>query len=135
MVAILRTLALLWLLKQAFRLLRALLVAGVLVVLWPVTGTAAIAASAAWLLGWPPARLYRAAGRSLPVTGVRGPRRPRRRPVRAARRAGRRRAGHRRLARAGDTAGADQARPAGAAGRTGGHRRRRRAARPHPHPR
>jgi hypothetical protein len=68
--AILRTLALLWLLKQAFRLLRALLVAAVLVALWPVTGTAAAAATAAWLLGWPSARLYRAAARSCPVIAV-----------------------------------------------------------------
>jgi len=70
MLAILRTLLLLWLLKQAFRVLRALLIAAVLVALWPVTGTAAVAASAAWLLGWPPARLYRAAAWSLPVTAV-----------------------------------------------------------------
>jgi hypothetical protein len=41
MLAILRTLLLLWLLRQAFRLLRILLIVAVLVVLWPVTGTAA----------------------------------------------------------------------------------------------
>ena len=58
---LLRTLAVLWLLKQAFRLLRALTVAAILVALWPVTITAAVAALAAWLRGWPPARLYRAA--------------------------------------------------------------------------
>jgi hypothetical protein len=70
MLAILRTLLLLWLLRQAFRLLRILLIVAVLVVLWPVTGTAAIAAAAAWALGWPPARLYRAAARAAPMTAV-----------------------------------------------------------------
>jgi hypothetical protein len=70
MLAILRTLLLLWLLRQAFRLLRVLLIAAVLAALWPVTGTAAAAASAAWLLGWPPARLYRAAARAVPMTAV-----------------------------------------------------------------
>jgi hypothetical protein len=62
--AIVRTLAVLWLIRQAFRLLRALILAAILVALWPVTAAAAVAASAAWLLGWPPARLYRAAARS-----------------------------------------------------------------------
>jgi hypothetical protein len=70
MLAILRTLVLLWLLKQAFRLLRAAIIAAVLVLLWPVTGTAAAAAAAAWLLGWPPARLYRAAARAAPMPAV-----------------------------------------------------------------
>ena len=70
MLAILRTLLLLWLLRQAFRLLRVLLIVAVLVVLWPVTGTAAAAAAAAWALGWPPARLYRAAARAAPMTAV-----------------------------------------------------------------
>ena len=70
MLAILRTLLLLWLLRQAFRLLRILLIVAVLAVLWPVTGTAAAAAAAAWALGWPPARLYRAAARAAPMTAV-----------------------------------------------------------------
>ena len=70
MLAILRTLLLLWLVKQAFRLLRALLIAAVLAAAWPVTGTAAIAASAAWALGWPPARLYRAAAWSCLMAAV-----------------------------------------------------------------
>jgi hypothetical protein len=68
--AIVRTLAVLWLIRQVFRLLRALAVAALLVALWPVTATAAVAASAGWLLGWPPARLYRAATRSLVMTAV-----------------------------------------------------------------
>ena len=70
MLAILRTLLLLWLLRQAFRLLRILIVIAVLVVLWSVTGTAAAATAAAWALGWPPTRLYRAAGRTTPMTAV-----------------------------------------------------------------
>jgi hypothetical protein len=67
---VLRALAVLWLLRQGLRLLRALIVAVVLAVLWPVTVTAAIAVFAAWLRGWPPARLYRAAARSTLMTGV-----------------------------------------------------------------
>jgi hypothetical protein len=68
--ALLRTLAVLWLLKQAFRLLRALAIAAIVVALWPVTLTAAVAATAAWLRGWPPARLYRAAAWASVMTGV-----------------------------------------------------------------
>jgi hypothetical protein len=67
---LLRLLAVLWLLKQALRLLRALIIAAVLAALWPVTLIAAVAAGAAWLRGWPPARLYRAAARSSPITVV-----------------------------------------------------------------
>lgn len=70
MLAVLRTLALLWLLRQAFRLLRVLAVAAVLAAAWPVTATAVTAFCAAWLLGWPPARLYRAAVRAAPVTAI-----------------------------------------------------------------
>lgn len=67
---LLRVLAVLWLLRQAFRLLRALAVAAALVALWPVTAAAAVAAAAAWSRGWPPARLYRSAARSAPMTAV-----------------------------------------------------------------
>ena len=70
MAGLLRTLALLWLLKQAYRLLRTLAIAAILAALWPVTLAAVAAATAAWSLGWPPARLYRAAARSSPVVGV-----------------------------------------------------------------
>ena len=70
MAGLLRTLALLWLLRQAYRLLRTLLIAAILAALWPVTLAAAAAAAAAWALGWPPARLYRAAARSTPVLAV-----------------------------------------------------------------
>ncbi|WP_300612917.1 hypothetical protein [Trebonia sp.] len=67
---VLRLLAVLWLLKRAFRLLRALILTAIVVALWPVTLTAAVAAFAAWLRGWPPARLYWAAAWSAPVTAV-----------------------------------------------------------------
>ena len=67
---LLRALAVLWLLRQGLRLARALIVAAALVVLWPVTITAAIAMFAAWLRGWPPARLYRAAAWSTVMTAV-----------------------------------------------------------------
>jgi hypothetical protein len=67
---LLRILAALWLLKQAFRLLRALAIAAILAALWPVTVTAAVAGSAAWLRGWPPARLYRAAAWSTVAAAV-----------------------------------------------------------------
>ncbi|WP_300612915.1 hypothetical protein [Trebonia sp.] len=67
---VLRLLAVLWLLTRAFRLLRALILAALVVALWPVTLTAAAAASAAWLRGWPPARLYRAAAWSALMTAV-----------------------------------------------------------------
>ena len=70
MAGLLRTLALLWLLRQAYRLLRTLACAAILAALWPVTLAAAAAAAAAWSLGWPPARLYRAAARSTPVLVV-----------------------------------------------------------------
>jgi hypothetical protein len=70
MLAILRTLALLWLIRAAFKALRALVAAAIVVALWPVTVVAAVAAIAAWSRGWPPARLRRAAACSLPVTGV-----------------------------------------------------------------
>jgi hypothetical protein len=69
-VSILRALALFWVLRQAFRLGKALLTATVLAVAWPVTAAAALAAAAAWLAGWPPARLWRAAARSTPVAAV-----------------------------------------------------------------
>jgi hypothetical protein len=68
--SILRALALFWLLRRAFRLAKLLLTATVLVLLWPVTGAAVLAAAAAWLAGWPPARLWRAAACSAPVAAV-----------------------------------------------------------------
>ena len=67
---IVRAVVLLWLLRQALRLARVLTVVAVLVVLWPVTVTALLAGGAAWLAGWPPARLYRAAAWAAPMAGV-----------------------------------------------------------------
>ena len=44
--------------------------AAVLIAAAPVTVVAAVAFAGAWLRGWPPARLWRAAAWSLPMTGV-----------------------------------------------------------------
>jgi hypothetical protein len=62
--------AALWLIRTAFRALGRLLAAAVAVAAWPVTMIAAAGYTAAWLRGWPPARLYRAACWSLAMTGV-----------------------------------------------------------------
>jgi hypothetical protein len=61
---------LLWALRQAGRFLRAALLAAVLVAAAPVTVVAAVGFAGAWLRGWPPARLWRAAVWSLPMTAV-----------------------------------------------------------------
>jgi hypothetical protein len=45
---LLRALALLWLLRQGFRLLRALIIAAVLAALWPVTLAAAAVQARTW---------------------------------------------------------------------------------------
>ena len=60
----------LWLLRKAFKLAGWLLLAAVAVAAWPVTLVAAAGYLAAWLRGWPPARLYRTAAWALPVTAV-----------------------------------------------------------------
>jgi hypothetical protein len=60
--------AFLWLLRKAFRLAGWLLLAAAAVAAWPVTLVAAAGYGAAWLRGWPPARLYRTAAWALPVT-------------------------------------------------------------------
>ncbi|MGD0608691.1 MAG: hypothetical protein ABSA53_34530 [Streptosporangiaceae bacterium] len=49
---LLRTLAVLWRLRQAFHLARFPATA-VLVLLWPVTAAAVLPVTAAWLAGWP----------------------------------------------------------------------------------
>jgi hypothetical protein len=69
-VSVLQLLAVLWLLRKAFRLARFLLGAAVLALMWPVTLVAALGWAAAWLRGWPSARLYRTAAWSLPMTLV-----------------------------------------------------------------
>ena len=72
MMRVLRLIAVLWLLRMGWRLLRFQLLVAVLVAVWPVTAAAALSFAAAWLLGWPPARLFRAAARSWPVLAVYG---------------------------------------------------------------
>ena len=59
-----------WLFRQALKVTRWLIVAAVAVAAWPVTIVAVAGYAAAWLRGWPPARLWRAAGWSLPMTAV-----------------------------------------------------------------
>jgi hypothetical protein len=62
--------AFLWLLRMAARLLAFAAVLAVLVAAAPVTLVAAVGLAGAWLRGWPPARLRRAAAWALPMTGV-----------------------------------------------------------------
>jgi len=60
----------LWLLRKAFRLARWLPLLAVAIAAWPVTIVAAAGYIAAWLRGWPPARLYRTAVGFLPFTAL-----------------------------------------------------------------
>jgi len=61
----------LWLLRKLVKLIGWLLLAAVAVAAWPVTLVAAAGYAAAWLRGWPPVRLSRAAAACLlPVTTV-----------------------------------------------------------------
>ena len=62
--------AALWLIRKAFKLTWWLLLAVATIAAWPVTVVTAAGYTAAWLRGWPPARLYRAAAWSLPVTAA-----------------------------------------------------------------
>jgi hypothetical protein len=55
-----------WLAIQFLKLLRWLLAAAVIIGLWPVSAAAGLGYLAAWLRGWPPARLYRIAAWTLP---------------------------------------------------------------------
>jgi hypothetical protein len=59
-----------WLFRRALKLTGWLLAAAVAVAAWPITVVAAVGYGAAWLRGWPPARLWRAAAWSLPMTAV-----------------------------------------------------------------
>ena len=61
---------LMWLLRMTGRLLLAAALLAVLVAAAPITLVAAVGLAGAWLRGWPPARLRRAAGWALPMTGV-----------------------------------------------------------------
>jgi len=58
----------LWLLRKAVKVTGWLLLAALAALAWPVTLIAAAGYAAAWLRGWPPVRLYRAAAWALPVT-------------------------------------------------------------------
>ena len=66
----LRLTAALWLLRKGFKAFGWLIVAAVAVAAWPLTAVAVIGYLAAWLRGWPPARLWRAAAWALPMTAV-----------------------------------------------------------------
>ena len=60
----------LWLLRKALKVTGWLLLALLVLALWPVTVATAAGYVAAWLRGWPPVRLRRAAVGSLAVTAV-----------------------------------------------------------------
>ena len=60
----------LWLLRKAVRLTGWLLLALLALVLWPLTIVTIVSYTAAWLRGWPPARLRRAAAGSLLLAAV-----------------------------------------------------------------
>ena len=62
--------AALWLLGKMVKGVGWLLLAAVAVTAWPLTVVAGIGFLAGWLRGWPPARLWRAACWSLPMTAV-----------------------------------------------------------------
>jgi hypothetical protein len=62
--------ACLWLLRKTVKAVRWLLLATAAVATWPVTLVTVAGYGAAWLRGWPPTRLYRAAAWALPVTAA-----------------------------------------------------------------
>ena len=62
--------AALWLLRKAVKAFGWLLVAALTVTAWPLTLVAGFGYLAAWLRGWPPVRLWRAAAWALPMTAV-----------------------------------------------------------------
>ena len=68
--AYLRFQVLLWGLRATWRVLKWAVTAAVLIAAAPITVVAAVAFAGAWLRGWPPAKLWRAAAWSLPMTGV-----------------------------------------------------------------
>jgi hypothetical protein len=68
--AYLRFQVLLWALRATWRAFRWAVIAAVLIIAAPVTVVAAVAFAGAWLRGWPPAKLWRAAAWALPMTGV-----------------------------------------------------------------
>jgi hypothetical protein len=68
--AYLRFRVLVWALRTAGRLLAWAAVVAVLVAAAPLTLVTAVGVAGAWLRGWPPARLWRAAAWALPMTAV-----------------------------------------------------------------
>lgn len=68
--SVLQIVVVLWLLRKLLHLLRKLAAAVVLAAAWPVSMVAALGFGAAWLRGWPAARLYRVAAWSLPMMFV-----------------------------------------------------------------
>jgi hypothetical protein len=66
----LRARLMLWLLRMAWRVIRWAALAAILAAGAPVTIVAAVVFTGAWLRGWPPARLRRAAAWSLPMTAA-----------------------------------------------------------------
>ena len=60
----------LWLLRKTLKLTGWLLLAAAVIAAWPVTVVAAAGYAAAWLRGWPPARLYRTAAWALAASGA-----------------------------------------------------------------
>jgi hypothetical protein len=66
----LRARFMLWLLRVTGRVLRWAVLAAVLIAAAPVTIVAAVGFAGAWLRGWPPAKLRRAACWALPMTAV-----------------------------------------------------------------
>jgi hypothetical protein len=59
-----------WLFRQALKATGWLIMAAAAVAAWPITIVATAGYLAAWLRGWPPARLWHAAAWSLPMTAV-----------------------------------------------------------------
>ncbi len=68
--SVLKVTACLWLIRKAARITGWLLLAALAVAAWPVTLVTAVGFGAAWLRGWPPARLARAAAAALPMTAI-----------------------------------------------------------------
>ena len=62
--------AALWLLRKSAKAFGWLLITAAAIAAWPLTAVAAIGCLAAWLRGWPPARLWHAAAWALPMTAV-----------------------------------------------------------------
>jgi len=62
--------AALWLIRKTAKASGWLLVTAAAIAAWPLTIAAAVGYLAAWLRGWPPARLWHAAAWALPMTAV-----------------------------------------------------------------